>query len=388
MVLVYSTVLGLLEIELGNWKLALGFVILTVLTGSLSPVVSCSFSFVLLSLVHLPYLVNMSLDEEATPSGTTRMNNSGLERQWCKRLKTFSGRKNPASNELDFETWEFELNELDEETLLDNRCKRRIVLGSLIPPASNLARSIGTNSDIDSILKVLKSAYGKVTTGHELLMKFYDTIQKAEEKPSKYLQRLQAQVRRIVDNGEIQGKLEFESLVKQFRRGCNDETLLHQMNLMGDLRHLEHRNFTDLFCALVEEETRLSDKQHRLEPKDKPKAVSKPQVSVSVEQSEIAALKEQVNALSLRLEQATGNNNLNTNNLSSFASGRGRGAHRNPNAGYRQRSRPPAPANRIMICYNCGGEGHSFRDCEAPPNPQLVCDILKGKRSGNDSESV
>jgi hypothetical protein len=94
------------------------------------------------------------------------------------------------------------------------------VLGSLTSPVANLARSIA-NVDIANIVTVLKSAYGKTADGHELLMKFYDLFFiKDDELPSRYLQRLQLLLRRIVDSGEFGTAEEFKTLVKQFHRGC------------------------------------------------------------------------------------------------------------------------------------------------------------------------
>lgn len=335
----------------------------------------------------------MSDSEDKKDGGSVDTKLSGsLERQWTKRLKCFSGRKNPANNELDFDSWEFIVNELELEAGLDLRAKRNIVIGSLASPAANLARSI-PNADVTSLLKVLKSAYGKIADGHELLMKFFDLFQKDDEIPSRYLQRLQLLLRRIVDSGEVSPADEFKTLVRQFCRGCRDDHMLHEMDLMVPFKQLDYKDFADLFCALSEEEDRIRDKERRFTDPSRKQTVGKSQ---QLQQNEMAQLVEKVNALSLKLEQVT-NEKAQLSNLAdsgpvppqaqALGFGRGRGAARSFNSEYRPRSRPPNPNRRILICYNCGIKGHSFRNCENQPNPARVCESLKGAQ-GNDQMSA
>ena len=73
-------------------------------------------------------------------------------------------------------------------------------------------------------------------------MRFYDLFQKETEPSSGYLQRLQLLIRRIVDSGEIDIKDEFLTLVKQFRRGCRDDTMLHQMDIMASLDDIQYKD--------------------------------------------------------------------------------------------------------------------------------------------------
>ena len=247
------------------------------------------------------------------------------------------------------------------------------------------------NATIKDILKLLKSAYGKPANGHELLLKFYDLFQRENETSSKYLQRLQSLLRRVIDSGEVLLKREFETLVKQFQRGCKDDTTLHQLNIMVPLDKFEYTDFTELFCALVEEEERVEDRRHRF---SETATVCKAQTAT--DKREISELKDKVAALSLKLEEVsfrekvpTPNFSGTNPNISHVSQGRGRGQERSTYDGYRRRSKPPSPFRRALICYNCGERGHSFRDCSNPPNPVRVCESLKlSNTQGNGMKPV
>ncbi|XP_064622551.1 uncharacterized protein LOC135484798 [Lineus longissimus] len=311
------------------------------------------------------------------------------ERQWMRRLKTFSGRKNPSSSEHDFDSWEFEVQQLDEETDIDDKVKHRLVRGSLIQPAAGLARSLGHTVDIAKILKVLKSAYGQAADGHELLMRFYDVVQKEEEKPSQLLQRLQGLLRRVVDSGEILHDEEFKVLSKQFTRACNDETLLIKLD------GYEYDDFGELFCGLVEKETRLKDKNSRFgdhhsesttTKRTQATAKSQTTADASTHNTQMTQLLETVTALSVAVDELKRERVTEVEADEHHPNGRGRGTTRTREpSGWRPRSRAPSSQTRSRICYHCGESGHFFRDCTRQGDPRKVCDFLKGGGRQDDN---
>ncbi|XP_064643850.1 paraneoplastic antigen Ma1 homolog [Lineus longissimus] len=327
------------------------------------------------------------------------------ERNWTRRLKTFSGRRNPGNNEHDFDAWEFEIEQLEAELDIGDHVKRRLVFGSLSQPAAGLARALGTGAQIGTIVKVLKSAYGFAADGHELLMRFYDNIQKDGEQPSAFLQRLQSLLRKVVDAGAVDSSVEFATLVKQFKRGCRDDKLLHAMDLMGDV--LTHKEFAELFCALKEEELRLKERESRFnepETKSKKKTVSAHQAtSTSTEglPPEMAELLTTVNALRLSVEDLKKSRIATASGSSQpqESRGRGRGSTRDTKGREPRGNAPSRPARgtcyncgetghfksectkeakttsggrRKLFCHHCGEDGHKRQDCSGEANPTVV----------------
>lgn len=105
--------------------------------------------------------------------------------------------------EVDYDTWrnniEFYLNDA---TFSDVQIVREIV-ECLLPPAANIVKHLGPQTDPRTYLRLLDSAYAAVEDGDELFAKFLNTNQNAGEKASDYLQRLQSALRNVIRRGGI-----------------------------------------------------------------------------------------------------------------------------------------------------------------------------------------
>lgn len=316
---------------------------------------------------------------------------AGLERNWVRRLKTFSGRRNPPSSELDFESWEFEVGEILLEASLDDRAKWRLVFGSLAQPAAGLGRSLGQKSGVEKLVMVLKAAYGHSSDWHELLMKFYDTLQKDSEIPSGYLQRLQGLLRRAVDAGAVDPVGEFDTLLKQFHRGCRDEQMLLAFDILSDVDNIDTslNDFATFFCALKEEEARRQERVVRFTSEAKPDKKKVASKAHSVQEqcpqasSEVTQLTETVKALAIAVEELRKGSVAQPPKPEPRSEGgnygRGRGRRRSSPSG---RNRSNGPRQRRVVCYNCGGtDGHFHSDCTLPPDPAKVCQALKSSNT-------
>lgn len=93
--------------------------------------------------------------------------------------------------EADFETWFIHV-ELMFHDHVSTEVQWRKILESLLPPASDVVRELGSSAHPRDYMRLLGSAYGLVEDGEEIFAKFLNTNQDPGERASGYLQRLQA----------------------------------------------------------------------------------------------------------------------------------------------------------------------------------------------------
>ncbi len=80
-------------------------------------------------------------------------------------------------------------------------------------------------------LALLDSAYGVTDDGDELFTKFLNTNQDSGEKPSSYLQCLQSILSKVIKRGGMAASDSHHQLLKQFCRGCWNNSLLTSLQL-------------------------------------------------------------------------------------------------------------------------------------------------------------
>jgi hypothetical protein len=307
------------------------------------------------------------------------------ERAWMRKLRTFSGRRSPSSGELDYDSWLYQVTQLEEEDV-DDRVRCRLVIQSLAQPASGLVRSLGRNVTLAKIVNVIRTVYGSLSDGHSLLMAVYDAVQGREELPSKYLQRLQSLLRKAVDAGGLSEEAEFMTLSKQFSRGCDDEQLLQVLGLPTDVA--KYHDFCDLLMAVAQEERRREEKDERIgrarETKATPKAggrsnnvgarsatsvasdVSDATNLLSAFDTHTKAVLEEVRALKLDRQAQADRGSDPAVMAKSFAK---------PAARENKVQRPEARGGHYF-CYRCGLNNHMSFECKNVPNAPLVQERL------------
>lgn len=176
------------------------------------------------------------------------------------KLRSFSGKIPCPSLESDYDTWRSNVDfYLADPSMSDKLSVRRIV-ESLLPPAANIVKHLGPNSSPHEYLSLLDSAYGIVEDGDELFAKFLHTNQNIGEKPSIYLQRLRAALSKVIKRGGI-ATADFErQLLKQFCKGCWNNSLL--MNLQLEQRKTNPPSFSELLLLLRTDEDRQAAKSN------------------------------------------------------------------------------------------------------------------------------
>lgn len=114
---------------------------------------------------------------------------------------------------------------LNHSTLSEGQ-QRCVLLDSLHTPALNVALGIGLQAPPHDYLRELDNTYGNVTGGEELYTQFLETHENNGEKVSDYLCLLQVLLQEILERDGVTKQDAKSQLLKQFLRGCWDDSLI------------------------------------------------------------------------------------------------------------------------------------------------------------------
>lgn len=178
------------------------------------------------------------------------------------KLRSFSGKIPVPAMEVDYETWRSHIDfYLKDPTFSDLQVVRKIV-ESLLSPAASIVKHLGPQASSRSYLSLLDSAYAAVGDGDELFAKFLHTNQNAGEKPSAYLQRLQVALSAVVRRGGLVASKMDRQLLKQFCRGCWNNSLI--ANLQLEQKADSPPSLSELLLLLRTEEDKQAAKSNRM----------------------------------------------------------------------------------------------------------------------------
>lgn len=178
------------------------------------------------------------------------------------RLKAFSGRIPRPSHEPDFDTWSATVDFLLNDKSLSDSQKTGKILDSLLPPASDVVKHIGPYALPSECLKLLESVYGSVEDGDELFAKFIGALQNQGEKPSSYLHRLHVMLSTAIRRGGVTEAERDRCLLKQFCRGCWDNSLIIDLQL--ERKRATPPPFAELVILIRTAEDKQSLKEERM----------------------------------------------------------------------------------------------------------------------------
>ncbi|KAL0151797.1 hypothetical protein M9458_052899 [Cirrhinus mrigala] len=178
------------------------------------------------------------------------------------RLKAFSGRSPRPSNKPDFDTWRASVDYLLNDPFLPESHKMRKILDSLLPPASDIIKHVNPNAPSSECLRLLESVYGSVEDGDELLAKFISTLQNPGERSSAYLHRLHVILCATIRRGGIAESERDRCLLKQFCRGCWDNSLIVDLQL--EKRKADPPPFAELAILIRTIEEKQTSKEERM----------------------------------------------------------------------------------------------------------------------------
>ncbi|XP_035800900.1 zinc finger CCHC domain-containing protein 12-like [Amphiprion ocellaris] len=304
------------------------------------------------------------------------------------KLKLFSG-KSPCPNmEVDYETWHSNVEFYLADSSIPERQVVRKMIESLLPPAANIVKHLGPLSSPHDFLSLLDSAYGTVDDVDELFAKFLNTNQNAGENPSAYLHRLQTTLSKVLKGGGIPASDFDRQLLKQFCRGCWNNSLISSLQL--EQKKCSPPPFSELLLLLRTEEDKQAAKSNRMKQHlglTKLKVQSNPlNVYPDVDmaatsddtthtvtnklQKQIAQLQEQLTSLRASLGESVpkrSNTALPKPKKSKPSETKTESRPQWSESVSKNNKKP-----RAWYCFNCGDDGHIATSCTSEPNPDAV----------------
>lgn len=303
-------------------------------------------------------------------------------------MRTFSGKIPKPPGEADYETWSLHAELMFNDDSLSVDVQRRKVLESLLPPASDVVRQLGTSAHPRHYVQLLDSAYGLVEDGEEVFARFLNTNQNPGEKASDYLQRLRSVLCTAVKRGGANQVNADRHLLKQFKHGCWDHSLVLQLELKNEIPP----NFAELLLQVRTEEDRRASKSSCHDRMQRHFGSSKTKPSVNINSvsdislsdsnasllqsyiSETESLRKQVAQLQMQLsskkykkdKKQEFKGTVPTNNSPPPV------AEAQAHNVMPQNTSIPRPQPKAWFCYKCGEDGHIARSCDKPMNKALV----------------
>lgn len=305
------------------------------------------------------------------------------------RIRTFSGRLPKPNGEVDYDAWRTQVELLLCDRSLSENLKVRRILESLLSPAVDIVKSLGTSAPIQLYLEQLEAAFGLVEDGEELFATFLSSNQNSGEKPSIYLNRLQGLLTKAMSRGGVEAKDLNKHLLRQFCRGCWDQSLIVSLQL--EHRKCSPPSFSELLLLLRTEEDRRSAKLERMRKHlgsakasshmhsvfsmptydhDPDAVVPKKQDDTQKLEKEVAELRKQVLALTQKEQCGSKGTASNCSGIVNQNSAQGDcliASAANPRPAFKSPTYP-----KPWFCFKCGQDGHIAVKCDNEANPALV----------------
>lgn len=325
------------------------------------------------------------------------------------RLRAFSGRIPRPVNEAEYDTWRTSVDFVLRDPTVSKLHGSRKILDSLLPPAADIVKHLGSEAPPSDYLQLLDSAFGTVEDGDELLAKFMNTLQNAGERPSTYLSRLQAALSVAVKRGGVLPSEADRHLLKQFCRGCWDNNLIADLGL--EQKREKPPSFAQFLLMLRIEEDKYETKAKRMRQH---LAGAKQRVQVHTQRTWVVGESEPSGSSDV-LSIASETKELKKQ----IASLQSQLARLITNPGAVKKTTPPVKARKNSVterklqklnvetaaiemgkqaekprpwyCFKCGQDGHIAVSCNSEPNPKLVAEkrkLLKERQSKWESQNA
>jgi hypothetical protein len=306
---------------------------------------------VMLMVLWVPVSGNMPLDVRADLG----------PRPVFRKLRLFSGKTPPNSGEVDFETWRLQARQMLDDASMSEGNKKITIIQSLLRPALDTVSSVSRGSTSDECVQMLTTIYGRVEDGHDLIVAFHTTYQDDKETASNYLNRLYLLLVEAADRGGLPVTGIPQYLLRQFIRGCADDSFVQRLNLEAMQTPPGFGNF---LLLVRKEECRRTEKRIRLKRASNT-TTSQP---CSKTQNE-ARPRDRTSELEVQLQQLTSKfEALQSATTPPLKTASSPAQTFNPTETNSRSSQPRRP----YFCYKCGIDGHRRANCHKAANPELV----------------
>lgn len=273
-----------------------------------------------------------------------------------RKIKNFSGSVKMAPGEVDYCHWSRAVTRVLEDKDLTESRKRAIILQSLTGKAEDDI-DLYRQESLERILEVMGKLYGNTADGHELLANFYQQVQSPSQSTSDYCSTLYRDMCEIIKAGVVRMDEMPLVLLRQFVRGTSDEEVVNKLQLEDHLDRKEPIAFPDLLNKIRTQEARRTEKKLRLR-----KTVKLQTAKASVETPEDERKQEgELEALRRRIAELE--------------------AEQSEVHMLAQKVRELEQKKSRIFCYRCGVDGHIASRCMNDPNPTLVEEKMKQRRS-------
>ena len=362
-------------------------------TSSSNNVLGATDSALLTNAKRLPSLSEIDMNppevQKVVVEHIVRRQDAVQQVQSPVRLRSFSGRTPRPNTETDYDTWRSHIELLQADPSIFPLQISRKILESLLPPAADIVKGLRPESPPSAYVQLLDSAFGTVEDGEELFARFLNTLQDLGERPSTYLHRLQLVLNLAVRRGGVTQEEVNRHLLKQFCRGCWDNSLLSTLQL--EQKKNSPPSFSDLLLMIRSEEDRQQAKaslmkKHISTTKQKAQLqfhgayACVPEESHEIGLSAIEDLKKQVASLQsqlnsfMQMKKTQGGGNKG-------AAGKFQSRLAEPNYAKTDTQGPIKKnlANKLKpwYCFTCGEDGHIAPSCTSIANPALVAEKRK-----------
>lgn len=173
-----------------------------------------------------------------------------------RRLRTFSGITPTPAGEESMEYWLEQATLMVKESALAEQEKRRRILECLRGPALEVVKSLRLSkpgATSEEFLDALDSAFGSAESAEDLYFSFRLLQQKAGEKLSDYVRRLEPFLAKVVKKGGVSAQDKDRVRTEQLLRGAIDSDLM-LLQLRLKARRDDPPNFLDLLSEIRTEE--------------------------------------------------------------------------------------------------------------------------------------
>lgn len=285
-----------------------------------------------------------------------------------RKLRLFSGKMPPSTGEVDFETWRLQAKQLLEDVTISEGNKKIMLLQSLLRPALDTISSISRTSSSEDCINMLETLYGKVEDGHDLVVAFHTTYQEDREATSAYLNRLYLILVQAADRGGLSVTDIQTYLLRQFIRGCQDDSFVHRLNL--ESKTSDPPGFGDLLLMIRKEESRRTEKRIRMK-RQSSSIPGTSSVSMDDNQGKSASSGDvRTKKLEAQVHQLTSQLEAMQKKQSGF--GKRDQAEAKAEGTELQPSTAEHKTKRLFFCFRCGTDGHRKARCRKEANPELV----------------